>query len=310
MTYLPFHDSTKILLDGDSLVERLEEDGYLFIRGLIPRTEVLEVRERLLKIASEYDWFDHDSLLFDGVLNPLLDAAAIRSTSMPAINRMWCDELVHRLRSHQNILSLFERIFKGCALAHPRFTLRHCLPNSTPTITHQDRVHVGGDQFYSMWTPLGDCPVDQGVLAIVPRSHRDGVLKAEFAGMGIPDDPSWQWVTGEVHAGDVLIFSGLTVHKALPNLTKKIRFSFDARYQDASLPISNLSLTPPIDSGCNDWDSVYKGWSSVIDRYYWKKFNLNVVGFDTTHYEVDYPAAFQLAKSGDKAMRNDLLRLI
>jgi ectoine hydroxylase-related dioxygenase (phytanoyl-CoA dioxygenase family) len=310
MTYSPYLDSTEIIDDGDALSARLKDEGYLFIRGLIPREEVLMVRARLMRIGAEYDWFDKNSPVIDGVVNPDFDSKKFRSTTMSAINRMWCDEHLHRLRSHVNILSLYDRIFKEPALAHPKFTLRQFFPNAPPTISHQDHVHVGGNEFCSMWVPLGDCPVELGVLAIASKSHRDGIFKSQFAGMGVTDDPSWSWVAGPVMAGDVLIFSNTTVHKSLPNLTNHLRLSFDGRYQAASLPISTLSLTPTGDSGCDDWESVYKQWSSNADQYYWKKINLNVVHFDTTHYEVDYPAAFTLAKGGDKAMRDDLLRLI
>ncbi|MDO8693503.1 MAG: phytanoyl-CoA dioxygenase family protein [Sheuella sp.] len=310
MTYSPFRDSTEILNSGDSLSERLTEDGYLFIRGLIPRNDVLQVRSGLLNIANEYGWFDKNSPVTEGVANTSLDATTLRSATMAAVNRMWCDEEVHRLRIHPNVLSLFERIFKEPALTHPKFTLRHFFPNLSPTDSHQDHVHVGGVKFCSMWVPLGDCPVDQGVLAIASKSHKEGVLKAKFAGMGIIDHPSWEWVTGTVNAGDVLIFTNTTVHKSLPNLTNKIRLSFDGRYQPASLPIANVSVIPAADSGCVEWEDVYKNWSSTSGQYYWKQFNLEVMGLDAMHYEVDYPVAFGRAKAGDNAMRDMLLRLI
>lgn len=310
MTYQPLRDSTEFLFDGDKLRDQLSRDGYILIRNLIPRNEVLEVRSRLLTIASEYQWLDNSSPEAEGVVNPELDHNIIRDESISAINRMWCDEAMHGLRIHRNILALFERIFKEPAIAHPRFTLRHVFPGSPATTTHQDHVHVGGEEFYSMWSPLGDCSMEQGVLALVPNSHRGGLLKAAFAGMGIIEEDSWSWVSGAMNAGDVIIFSNLMVHKALPNLTKKIRLSFDARYQAASLPIATLSLTPPIDSGCMDWESVYKDWVSKDNQYYWNKFNLQIVDFDATHYEIDYPVAFERAKAGDKKMRNELLKLI
>ena len=310
MTYLPFQDSTEFLFDGDKLRDQLSREGYIFIRNVIPRDEVLEVRSRLLAIASEYQWLDSAYPEAEGVVNPELDPNVIRGASISAINRMWCDEAVHGLRSHKNVLALFDRIFKEPTIAHPRFTLRHVFPGSPATVTHQDHVHVGGEEFYSMWSPLGDCPMEQGVLALVPNSHQGGLLKASFAGMGIVEEDSWSWVSGAVRSGDVIIFSNMMVHKALPNLTNKLRLSFDARYQAASLPISKLSLTPPIDSGCMDWNSVYKNWVSKSDQYYWDEFNLQVVDFDATHYEIDYPIAFERAKAGDKKMRNELLKLI
>ena len=32
----PFVDSTDIVMDGPALAARMDQDGYLFIRGLVP----------------------------------------------------------------------------------------------------------------------------------------------------------------------------------------------------------------------------------------------------------------------------------
>ena len=46
--YQPFKDSTEHLNDGKTLHARLAEDGYLFLRGLLPREAILNARARLL----------------------------------------------------------------------------------------------------------------------------------------------------------------------------------------------------------------------------------------------------------------------
>jgi ectoine hydroxylase-related dioxygenase (phytanoyl-CoA dioxygenase family) len=212
MAYLPFRDSTEILHDGLKLSERLDTDGYLFIKGLLPRDDILKVRGDLFNIAQEYAWLDQNEALIEGIVNRSFDAATFRQTSLLAINRMWCDESIHRIRLHQNILSLFERMFNEPVLSHPKFLLRHFFPNTSPTQSHQDRVHVGGGRFCTLWVPLGDCPVEQGVLAIASGSHNKGDLKAAFGGMGIIEDPSMVWIAGPMNAGDVLLFSNTTVH--------------------------------------------------------------------------------------------------
>ncbi len=47
--YEPFRDSTEHLNDGETLRARLAGDGYLFLRGLLPRKAILDVRARLLQ---------------------------------------------------------------------------------------------------------------------------------------------------------------------------------------------------------------------------------------------------------------------
>ena len=83
-----------------------------------------------------------------------------------------------------------------------------------------------------MWAPIGDCPIDKGPLAIASGSHKHGVLDTQVGtgagGMDIAVKIPGSRVTGAFKAGDVLIFSDTTVHKALPNKSNEIRQSFDA----------------------------------------------------------------------------------
>ena len=58
--YERFRDSTEHLEDGETLRARLAEDGYLFLRGLLPRDAILAVRARLLNKAAEGGWLAPD----------------------------------------------------------------------------------------------------------------------------------------------------------------------------------------------------------------------------------------------------------
>ena len=54
----PFFDSTPLMGDRDALRERLDCDGYLFVKGLLPRKDVIRVQRRLLQKASKGGWLD------------------------------------------------------------------------------------------------------------------------------------------------------------------------------------------------------------------------------------------------------------
>ena len=47
-----FEDSTKFVNDGISLKNRLDQDSYIFIRGLLPKQTILNIRSRLLDKAA------------------------------------------------------------------------------------------------------------------------------------------------------------------------------------------------------------------------------------------------------------------
>ena len=95
-----------------------------------------------------------------------------------------------------------------------------------------------------------------GTLAVAAGSHTTGILPTKVGsgagGMDIAVPIPGTWVTGDFAAGDALIFQDVTVHKALPNRTRSIRMSFDARYQKLSEPMADVNLMPY--AGCGSWD--------------------------------------------------------
>lgn len=196
------------------------------------------------------------------------------------------------------------------------FVQRNIFPQSDhfdfTTGVHQDRVHIGGTTSYAMWMPLGDCPREMGTLAVAAGSHVAGILPTKVGsgagGMDIAVPIPGTWVTGDFAAGDALIFQDVTVHKALPNRTRSIRMSFDARYQKLSEPIADVNLLPY--SGCGSWDEAYAGWSSRDGQYYWKDLPVTVVPLDRSHYERRDAMAFEMAEAGDLGARDAILRII
>lgn len=314
--YPDFLDSTPVRDDGAALRQRLERDGYLFIRQLLPLETILAVRKRLLEKAAAGGWLDPSEPVDRGIANPAAACKDPEERYMRVFRHLWADEELHRLRTHPNALGLFARIFGETPLAHPMFVQRNIFPQAADfdftTGIHQDRVHIGGATSYAMWMPLGDCPREKGALAVAAGSHTSGILETKVGsgagGMDISVPIPGTWVTGAFQAGDALIFSDVTVHKALPNLTREIRQSFDARYQPARLPVADTNLVPY--SGCGTWDEVYKMWGTTDGQHYWRDMKLDVVPLDRSHYERRDQMAFDMAERGDRAARDALLRIV
>ena len=226
-----FLDSTELMEDGPALAGRLERDGYLFLRGLLPRGAVMEVRRRMLETAAEGGWLDPAHPVEKGVANKAAACKDPEERYMQVFRGMWKDEELHRLRIHPNVLALFERIFGEPVLAHPMFIQRNIFPQTETfdftTGAHQDKVHIGGATNHALWAPLGDCPLEKGALAVAAGSHKAGVLDTRVGngagGMDISVPIPGEWVTGAFEAGDALIFADTVVHCALPNRTDEIR---------------------------------------------------------------------------------------
>jgi ectoine hydroxylase-related dioxygenase (phytanoyl-CoA dioxygenase family) len=311
-----FTDSTEIMDDGAALKERLDADGYLFVRGLLPAETVLETRRRLLKKAASGGWLDSNHPIEAGIANAKAACKDPEAAYMRTFVHLWRDEALHRLRTHPNILAFFGRIFGEPALVHPMFVQRNIFPKhgdfDFTTGIHQDKVHIGGATNYALWMPLGDCPREKGALAVAAGSHKAGILETKVGtgagGMDICVEIPGQWVTGAFKAGDALIFADTTVHRALPNQTTELRQSFDARYQPASQPVAETNMRPY--AGCGTWEEVYAGWRSTDHQYYWRDLDPTVVAFDTSHYERRDQMAFDMAERGDIQARDALLRII
>ncbi len=314
--YPDFLDSTGLLGDGHALRARLDRDGYLFIRHLLPTQIILAVRERLLVKAAAGGWLDRGSPVQAGVADPAAACKDPEDRYMRVFRNLWMDEELHRLRIHPAVTDLFTRIFGEPALAHPMFVQRNIFPQTEgfdfTTGVHQDRVHIGGATSYALWMPLGDCPREKGALAVAAGSHTEGILETKVGsgagGMDIAVPIPGTWVTGAFKAGDALIFQDVTAHKALPNRTCEIRMSFDARFQPVSQAVADTNMVPY--AGCGTWEEVYAGWERTDGQYFWKDLALDIVPFDRSHYERRDALAFEMAERGDPKARDAILRII
>ncbi len=151
-----------------------------------------------------------------------------------------------------------------------------------------------------------------GPVAVAPGSHRDGVREFRIAsdggGIQVTDPLVGQWVVSDYEIGDVLIFHSLVVHRALPNLTDRLRQSIDVRYQRLSEPTLKKNLGTY--TGICTWEEIYAGWESKELQYYWKKLDVKTVPWDWQYYDKRAELAFAMAEEGDEEARIVLLRIL
>ena len=283
---LCFADSSPLLHDRDALRARAAEDGYLFFRGRMPAEPLLSLRREILGVLREH-----------GLLNPgeedTVDPERLEGLELVGgcTDAAYADvqrlESFHTLAHHPRLLEIYETLFDGPVLPHPRNIARVLLPARTAAATppHQDFIHIQGTpQTWTAWFPLGDCPRQLGGLSVLERSHEKGVLAvgdAEGAGgLGARLCPGEdRWIEHDYAVGDVLTFPSTTVHKGLPNrIPKKIRLSCDLRYQSALEPIEQKSLEPH--RNVLSWDEVYAGWESDRFQRYWQRHELQPSAWD------------------------------
>ena len=141
-------------------------------------------------------------------------------------------------------------------------------------------AHLRKD-FWTAWIPNGDCPEELGGLAVARGSHRRGKLET-FEGVGpggrqVHVEENSVWVGGDYMCGDVIILHSLTIHQGRDNESADhLRISSDYRYQPRSHPVREDSLQPHMN--WLTWEDVYEKWEANDPvRYYWQKWDLNVV---------------------------------
>jgi hypothetical protein len=206
-------------LPPSGLATRAESDGYLYFRGLLDprlvealRSRVEELHQRLPVTAGAA----HDDPRFLE-----LQRAVALLPEWDALRR--CPAIPDTLRG----------ILGSAVDCQCGDVCRVVAPGAAATATppHQDGFFLRRpERFWTVWIPLGDCPLRLGPLAVLPASHREGIRPHSENRIADAEASGW-WAASSMRIGDVLMFDSETIHRACPNLTgDTIRFSADFRY--------------------------------------------------------------------------------
>ena len=284
-----FRDSTDLVGDADRLRAPAEQDGYLFIRGLLPVDNLERTRLEFLEVLRDEGYADAEGYR-DQLVNPANIPDGRGSIPNDTYARLYHLESFHALQLEPALLGVMEDLLEPPVLAHPSIISRVMFPQREiyTTPPHQDFPHVQGTaDVYTAWFPLHDLPASMGGLTVASGSHRRGVYDYRPAlgagGIAVIDPLEDTWVTNEFRQGDVLIFHSLTVHRGLPVTGDRFRLSVDGRYQCAREPVLERSLKPHL--GVTTWEEVYAGWPSDDLQYYWDDFEITTRRPNDVHLE-------------------------
>jgi hypothetical protein len=290
--FLPMQDSSDLLGDTEALRARLAEDGYLYLRGALDPAAVLGLRRAMLGVLERHGWIRGGLALMEGqaVVQPVHEEMAQHA---PVYDDIQCLEELHSFAHRPDLMGVMTTVLGPTAFPHPLKICRIGFPEHYEATTppHQDYPNnQGTTNLTASWVPVGDVPMDLGPVAILRGSHRYGVLPLSgHMGPGrrqakVPRKmlEDLRWVTTDFAAGDVLVFTALTVHAALHNITEfNLRISVDFRYQPQGEALTQVCLHPHFQRVT--WEDVYARWQSDRYQYYWKDLDYEVVPFE------DYP---------------------
>ncbi len=252
-------DSTRQASDSDVLRQRMHEDGYVFVRGVIDPELIRRVRADVLDVLRKAQW-----IAADGTLQPL-----VKGQEDP---RYWTGfggvqslESFHQLAFDSQISAIMTALIGSDMFPWPGkapymiWPERLGGPGGRHAGPHQEGVRWSRDVL-STWISIGWTPIEKGPLAVLPGSHRLGYLPGygygqfEFG----PD-----WVTSPFEPGDIIVFHNFTLHGSLPNQTDSLRLSCAFKWQSASFPAPNEAVLPVRHPGVPGWNLLTSGWSST-----------------------------------------------
>ncbi|NKB71630.1 MAG: phytanoyl-CoA dioxygenase [Candidatus Latescibacteria bacterium] len=178
----PLRASTDARADRAELHRRMEQDGYLFLPGLLDRQQVLEARGELLARLAKRGLLASDADPLAGVAAP---GAAIDASATGALGRTLSQGNPHLDQVlYAGPMLEFYRFFLDGPVRHFDFTWFRAKPpgGSQTTTPHCDIVFMGRGtkRLYTSWTPFGDVPLGMGGLMVLENSHRQEKLKNTY----------------------------------------------------------------------------------------------------------------------------------
>jgi len=277
----PFVESNDILDNPDALLRRFLRDGYLFVRDLLPRDDVLNLRRQILECCRDGGWLRDGTDVMEGITDhePVREGDKVWAPVYEQIQKL---ETFHRMKLHPDVQRLMEALFDEAVFCYPMTIARLAFPNDNAHATHphQDWLYNQGSIFnVSCWAPLGDIPVTVGGLKVLAGSHKGGFLIPHPApgpgGQTVDVDSNLPWVASDFRAGDLLAFHGFVVHGARENHTPdRIRLSMDFRYAGISHTITDVPMNPHRNWAYPkkfSWDNLDADWQDQELKRYWER---------------------------------------
>lgn len=191
----------------DEVRRRYKEDGYVFLKGLIPREDVLKAREEYFSMLAPSGVLKPGTKPVEGIFDPSKDPL-----DFPGIGAGGADSNGRPCGPHAEIAETFvdlalkahtEDWYKETFCRHPalqnyiaqltgwgentlpvrRTLLRNNTPGNKAIGVHYDMIFLrhGEDTAVTAWVPMGDVKLQGGGLIYLERGHLLGSeLEADF----------------------------------------------------------------------------------------------------------------------------------
>ena len=233
--------------------QQYADEGYLLLPGLLDDDSLQAIRDVFEQAVDKQarEWFDAgnitdacEGLPFEkryGALREQLPAGFSNSWRRIIVSRA-----LYNVWRHPVLVNLMRSLIGDELYASTTWNGRPRAQNQLKqTIDwHQDAHYMpdyqeGDGHAVSVWMPLVAVDETSGCLQVAPKSNLGGLrppTRLERNGLtGLADSEleSYQPLSCIMAPGDVLLFSELTFHRSLDNISDYVRWSLDVRFFDA-----------------------------------------------------------------------------
>jgi phytanoyl-CoA hydroxylase len=245
----PERDIAPVIREYEGVLDRLARE--LFAAGAIKSTYAdLPFSERVINVYRD-----------SGKVHAQYFDFSLPQSGVTLDTPYWAGPSVFAMLRNERLLDAVESIVGPEIYSNPVQHVRikppeHLTPKGPDgkvqlghTPIHQDNGVVLPEadhtDILTVWFPLVDATIENGCLAVYPRSHKEGLFDhcPSNAGAMIPQklmtgDP----VSVPVKLGSALFLTKLTAHFSHSNHSEHVRFSFDLRYNPIGQPTGRAAF--------------------------------------------------------------------
>ena len=241
-------DSSDCRDDVVELRDRMKEDGYLFIRDFHDPELVADGRGDVLYL-DEGRLLDPDAPVHEGKVHPDWS-----NDEFDMSGPSWTHyQNLERMIEGDAVMAFFEEFLGAKPVLLDQ---RGGRAKATGYFTGFHVGHIfmgrGTENLYTVWRPVGDCPVEIGPLVVWAGSHDHERLQQTYVQLDVDIDrvdPFFSrdtmdviqtidgpLATADSTAGGAIIFDTDLLHGSLTNRTVRFRIIVDTRYQSIEGP--------------------------------------------------------------------------
>ncbi|KAL7940368.1 phytanoyl-CoA hydroxylase [Trichoderma barbatum] len=210
------------------LRQRFAKNGYLLLKGLLPREDVLQVRRRYFEMLDETGILKPGTTRVEGIFDSNKDPAdfpglgtGIKGTGT-AVSKKFMDLALKahsedwyrdQLCKHPVLMDFISKFtdWGQNTWGLERTLLRNNLPGNKAIGVHYDYIFLrhGDDSVLTAWVPIGDVQIDGGGLIYLEKGHDLGkAIEQQFTEMakasGLTDEEAKFAFNKNMMSGGVL----------------------------------------------------------------------------------------------------------